>query len=89
MSAELFAKFIKADLVVYATPLYHFTLNAQMKAFIERTLPILEPFLIKKEDGQNQPSASLPVPGSGLAVRGRVPGDVGVRSAVPIRQFYI
>ena len=53
MSAELFPKYIAADLVVYATPLYHFTLNAQMKAFIERTLPILEPFVIKKEDGRS------------------------------------
>ena len=53
MSAELFPKFIAADLVVYATPLYHFTINAQLKAFIERTLPILEPFVIKKEDGRS------------------------------------
>ena len=53
MSAELFPQYIAADIVVYATPLYHFTLNAQMKAFIERTLPILEPFVIKKEDGRS------------------------------------
>ena len=53
MSAELFPKFIAADLVLYATPLYHFTVNAQIKAFIERTLPILEPFVIKKEDGRS------------------------------------
>ena len=53
MSADLFPKYIAADIVVYATPLYHFTLNAQMKAFIERTLPILEPFVIKKEDGRS------------------------------------
>ena len=52
MTQELFPKFIEADLVVYATPLYHFTINAQMKAFIERTLPMLEPFFIKKENGQ-------------------------------------
>lgn len=53
MSAELFPKFIAADLVVYATPLYHFTVNAQIKTFIERTLPILEPFVIRKEDGRS------------------------------------
>ncbi len=62
MSAELFAKFIAADLVVYATPLYHFTLNAQMKTFIERTLPILEPFLIKKEDGKTSHPLRHPLP---------------------------
>jgi multimeric flavodoxin WrbA len=53
MSAELFPKFVAADLVVYATPLYHFTVNAQIKTFIERTLPIVEPFVIKKEDGRS------------------------------------
>jgi multimeric flavodoxin WrbA len=44
MSQELFPKWLESDLVVYASPLYHFTVNAVMKAFIERTLPILEPF---------------------------------------------
>jgi putative NADPH-quinone reductase len=62
MSAELFPKYIVADLVVYATPLYHFTINAQMKTFIERTLPILEPFLIKKEDGKTSHPLRYPHP---------------------------
>jgi len=53
MSAELFPKFIEADLVVYATPLYHYTVNAQIKTFIERTLPMLEPFIVKREDGRS------------------------------------
>ena len=53
MSKELFPKFIEADLVVYATPLYHYTVNAQIKTFIERTLPMLEPFIVKKEDGRS------------------------------------
>jgi multimeric flavodoxin WrbA len=43
MTKDLFPKFLESDLVVYATPLYHFTLNATLKAFIERTLPILQP----------------------------------------------
>jgi multimeric flavodoxin WrbA/putative sterol carrier protein len=51
MSRELFPKFLESDLVVYASPLYHFTVNAQMKAFIERTLPILEPFF-RQHEGQ-------------------------------------
>ena len=45
MTRELFPKWLEADIAVYATPLYHFTVNASMKAFIERTLPILEPFI--------------------------------------------
>jgi len=50
MSRELFPKFLESDMVVYASPLYHFTVNAEMKAFIERTLPILEPFF-RQQDG--------------------------------------
>jgi len=45
MAEELFPKFIEADIAVFATPLYHFTMNATMKAFIERTLPAIEPYL--------------------------------------------
>lgn len=45
MSKELLGKFVASDIAVFATPLYHFTMNAAMKAFIERTLPVLEPFL--------------------------------------------
>ena len=44
MTLELFPRWLTADVVVYASPLYHFTVNAVMKGFIERTLPILEPF---------------------------------------------
>lgn len=46
MTRELFPLWIESDLAVYATPLYHFTVNASMKAFIERTLPVLQPFLM-------------------------------------------
>lgn len=46
MSAELFDTFRLADMVVYASPLYHYTVNATMKAFIERTLPMIEPFFV-------------------------------------------
>ena len=49
MTRELFPQWLDSDLVVYATPLYHFTVNSEMKAFIERTLPVLEPFFIAKD----------------------------------------
>jgi multimeric flavodoxin WrbA len=55
MTKELFPKWMKADLVVYASPLYHFHLNAAMKTFIERTLPILEPFLVGDGDRTAHP----------------------------------
>lgn len=44
MTTELFPKWLESDIVIYATPLYHYTLNASLKAFIERTLPLLQPF---------------------------------------------
>jgi len=47
----LLEKLIEADIVVYATPLYVFTVTAQMKAFMDRHIPILEPFIIER-DGQ-------------------------------------
>jgi multimeric flavodoxin WrbA len=46
MRRELFPLWQTADVVVYATPLYHHTVNALMKTFLERTLPAIEPFLI-------------------------------------------
>lgn len=49
MTQELYPKWLAADIVVYATPLYHYTMTASMKAFIERTLPVLEPFF--EQDG--------------------------------------
>jgi multimeric flavodoxin WrbA len=45
MALELFPKWLEADIAIYASPLYHYGVNAQMKAFIERTLPSLLPYL--------------------------------------------
>jgi len=39
-------KFNHADMVIFGTPLYHFTMSGIMKDFIDRTLPRLEPWLI-------------------------------------------
>jgi NAD(P)H-dependent FMN reductase len=50
MTKALFPAWSQADLVVYGTPLYHFTVNARLKAFIERTLPFVEPFM-EREGG--------------------------------------
>ena len=55
MTKELFPKWLEADLVVYAFPLYHFHMNAAMKTFIERTLPVLEPFLLEDGDRTYHP----------------------------------
>jgi multimeric flavodoxin WrbA len=55
MTKELFPEWLEADLVVYASPLYHYHLNAAMKTFIERTLPILEPFFLEQENRTHHP----------------------------------
>jgi multimeric flavodoxin WrbA len=43
MAEELFARYLAADLAVLATPLYHYSMNARLKMFIERTLPMVMP----------------------------------------------
>ena len=50
MTRELFPKWLEADVCVYATPLFHHTVNATMKTFIERTLPVCEPFQVERGD---------------------------------------
>ena len=49
MTRELFPKWLASDLVVYAFPLYHYTVSAAMKTFIERTLPVALPFFEQGE----------------------------------------
>lgn len=55
MSRELFPTFMESDIAVYATPLYHFGVNAQLKTFIERTLPAVEPFIIEHNGKASHP----------------------------------
>lgn len=45
--APLLNKLVWADLTVYGTPLYHFNMTGLMKTFIDRTLPLIEPWLIE------------------------------------------
>lgn len=51
-AADIMKAVEAADLVVYATPLYHFGMISLMKRYIERTLPRIEPFLVKRDDGK-------------------------------------
>ena len=51
MSAELFERYLAADLAVLATPVYHLTMNARLKRFIERTMPMLDPLGLIEEGG--------------------------------------
>jgi hypothetical protein len=43
MTEILFDRYLQADLAVLASPLYHGTMNARMKLFVERTLPMMDP----------------------------------------------
>jgi hypothetical protein len=70
MSKELFPKWKEADLVVYATPLYHFTVNARLKAFIERTLPAVQPFFVKVKEHTLHPWRQTPPKAVFLSVAG-------------------
>lgn len=42
-------------MMVYATPLYVFTVTAQMKAFMDRHLPLLDPHIIEREGNYTHP----------------------------------
>ena len=70
MTRELYPKWLAADLVVYASPLYHFTVNATMKTFIERTLPVLEPFFLLHNGRTQHPLRANPPKMAVLSVAG-------------------
>ena len=70
MSHALFDKYIAADLVVLATPLYHGTLNANMKAFIERMLPSALPFFELRDGRTSHPLRVVPQPVVAVSVAG-------------------
>ena len=44
--AAVLESFNSANLVVFGTPLYQFTMSGIMKTFIDRTIPRFEPWLI-------------------------------------------
>ena len=52
---ETLAKLEAADMVIFATPLYHFNMTSDMKIMLERTLPTLEPYLIKDDNLTSHP----------------------------------
>ncbi|MFH1188260.1 MAG: flavodoxin family protein [bacterium] len=52
---EILRKMEEADIVVYATPLYHFNMASDMKIMIEKTLPISEPYLIRDKEITTHP----------------------------------
>ena len=49
--ASLLNKLDKADLLIYATPLYVFSMTGLMKNFLDRTIPNVLPFFIENTEG--------------------------------------
>lgn len=47
----LLRKMIDVDLIIYATPLYFFTMTGLLKDFFDRTLPLALPFMAKTQSG--------------------------------------
>jgi putative sterol carrier protein/putative NADPH-quinone reductase len=70
MTKELFPKYVESDLVILATPLYHYTVNAQLKTFIERTLPVALPFFVERGGVTRHPLRRTPPPVVMLSVAG-------------------
>lgn len=70
MSKELYPKYMAADLCVMATPLFHFTVNANLKTFIERTLPFVLPFFESQDGKTGHPLRQVPPPVVALSVAG-------------------
>jgi multimeric flavodoxin WrbA/putative sterol carrier protein len=55
MTQELLPAFLEADMVIFASPLYQYTVTASMKAFIERTLPAFLPYLEQSQGAYYHP----------------------------------
>ena len=53
---DLLEKLKACNVEVWATPLYHYGMTAYMKLFLERTLPLVQPFLIESEGVTTHPS---------------------------------
>ncbi|WP_018247977.1 NAD(P)H-dependent oxidoreductase [Orenia marismortui] len=52
---DLISSYVNADLVIWATPLYHFGMTSIMKRFTERTLPINKPDIVKYDETYTHP----------------------------------
>ena len=49
-------EYAKADIIVFATPLYHYGMTALLKTAIERTLPLNKPYMVKNGERYSHPA---------------------------------
>ncbi len=52
---DLLTKIVEADMVVYAVPLYYYTVSGMMKDFIDRQLPLSQPYIDIRNDVTTHP----------------------------------
>lgn len=52
---QLMEKIRQADILVWATPVYHFGMNVRLRRIVERTLPTCLPYMVKKGDRFSHP----------------------------------
>jgi multimeric flavodoxin WrbA/putative sterol carrier protein len=52
---RLLKKYIDGDIIIWATPLYHYNMTSILKVFVERTLPVNKPDIIKKDNIYTHP----------------------------------
>ncbi|MBM4285092.1 MAG: flavodoxin family protein [Deltaproteobacteria bacterium] len=45
--ATVLERFVQADILIFGTPLYHYAMSGLLKNFIDRTLPIHEPWMVE------------------------------------------
>ncbi len=56
-------KYLEADLVVFASPLYIFNVTGILKDFMDRLLPILKPYMLIDDKGHSKHPARYPETG--------------------------
>ncbi len=49
MTLEIYPKWLESDIAIYATPLYDLNMSAYMKIFVERLIPMVEPYIKARE----------------------------------------
>ena len=54
--APILEDYANADIIVFATPLYHYGMTALLKNAIERTLPLSKPYMLKADGRYHHPA---------------------------------
>jgi multimeric flavodoxin WrbA/putative sterol carrier protein len=63
---KVLSRLAKAEMVVYATPLYVFTMSGLMKDMMDRMIPMAQPYIVERGNHYIHPPR-YPQPGSGKA----------------------